>query len=172
MRLDLFKARAQQMTADQQISMILKACDLAGRHGWSVDLYVPGRTCLDIAVSLERASCPITVAHMGYLTHAEGITDAECEHFVDVVRESRRIWPKLSGAYRYGPGPGQARAQMLARALLRAAPTRVLWGSDWPHVMAPAQDSGVLLQNAAQHAIEPRDLYAMLVENPATLYGF
>lgn len=84
---------------------------------------------------------------------------------------------KLSGPYitsRLGP-PGYADAGEVAAALARAAPERVLWGSDWPHPSEPAgakpDDAGLLdLLRAWLPAAESRR--RVLVDNPAALYGF
>lgn len=170
-RLDLFKARAERLGTQEIQNQVLRSCDTAARLGWSVDLYVPGALCWQIAPVFARASSPVTIAHMGYLTPAEGVSDGQCDEFVEMLRAAP-VWPKLSGAYRYGLGPGQERAQMLVRALLAAMPQRVLWGSDWPHVMAPAQDSARLLAMALGEAMDAATVADVLVNNPARLYGF
>jgi predicted TIM-barrel fold metal-dependent hydrolase len=171
MRLDLFKARVEGKTFMEVERLVMSTCDRAARLGWSVDLYVPGATCWQIAPSLRHAACPVTIAHMGYLTQAEGITDQQCEAFISTIQDAP-VWPKLSGAYRYGPGEGQVRAQTLMRGLLVAMTDRVLWGSDWPHVMAPAQDSGALLNQALASVDDPLAVQRILVSNPSRLYGF
>jgi predicted TIM-barrel fold metal-dependent hydrolase len=45
------------------------------------------------------------------------------------------VWVKLSGPMRCSPGDyPYAEVAPLARALVRHAPERLVWGSDWPHV--------------------------------------
>ena len=170
MRLDFFKARADGSSIRELERNLLCSCDRAAQLGWSVDLYVPGAICWALAPVFEEASCPLTIAHMGLLTPSEGLSDSQCIEFVDMVQKAP-VWAKLTGAYRYGPGSGLARAQFLTRALLGAIPSRLLWGSDWPHVMSPAQDSGELL-NAALGDAAPSVVADILVHNPARLYGF
>lgn len=170
LRLDFFKQRASGSPLARQQDVLLRTCERAARLGWSVDLYIPGATCWQMARSFERLPCPVSIAHMGYLTPMEGITDTQCQEFVALVRGAP-VWPKLSGAYRYGPGLGQARAKWLTSALIAAAPDRVLWGSDWPHVMSPPQDGGALLRHALA-ACDATVAADILVHNPARLYGF
>ena len=46
-----------------------------------------------------------------------------------------RTWVKLAGAYlntKIGP-PTYADATKIAQAYVKAAPERMVWGSDWPH---------------------------------------
>jgi predicted TIM-barrel fold metal-dependent hydrolase len=60
--------------------------------------------------------------------------------------------------------------------LLAAAPDRVLWGTDWPHVMRrwtmPMPNDGdladLLLDWIPDEALRNR----VLVDNPAALYGW
>ena len=62
----------------------------------------------------------------------------------------------------------------LARALVAAAPDRVVWGTDWPHPKhegAMPNDGAMcdrLLDWIPDAAIRDR----VLAENPALLYGF
>jgi hypothetical protein len=41
---------------------------------------------------------------------------------------------KLTGVYRMSQMPGFADAAPMARALIEAAPDRLIWGSDYPHL--------------------------------------
>jgi 2-pyrone-4,6-dicarboxylate lactonase len=83
-------------------------------------------------------------------------------------------WVKLSGAYRIDPSVGHAAAAPFARALINAAPDRCLWGTDWPHTRCELDppDDGQLLDQLADWAPEDALWRAILVDNPARLYGF
>ena len=58
--------------------------------------------------------------------------------------------------------------------VIAAAPERIVWGSDWPHVMVQATmpNDGDLLDALAEWAPDPVDRHRILVDNPARLYGF
>jgi predicted TIM-barrel fold metal-dependent hydrolase len=58
--------------------------------------------------------------------------------------------------------------------LLRAAPDRVVWGSDWPHVMVkgPMPNDGDLADLLLDWIPDEDQLRRVLVDNPARLYGF
>jgi len=61
-----------------------------------------------------------------------------------------------------------------AQALVRAGPDRVVWGSDWPHVLFDGfiPNDGELLDLLALWAPDPDLRKRILVDNPAALYGF
>lgn len=87
------------------------------------------------------------------------------------------VWVKLSGAYhvsRLGK-PDYADAAPIARALVAQSTERLLWGSDWPH---PTEDDETMPDDArlidllADWTQTEAQRQAILVDNPARLYGF
>ena len=86
-----------------------------------------------------------------------------------------RTWVKLSGAYlntQVGP-PSYADASKVAEAFAKAAPERVVWGSDWPHRGEKEMpDDALLFDLLAVWAPDEATRQRILVENPETLYGF
>ena len=72
-----------------------------------------------------------------------------------------------------GGAPTHLGSVAVAKAYVKAAPQRVVWGSGWPHTIGKfqandAQDFDLNLEWAPDAAT--RDL--ILVRNPETLYGF
>ena len=61
-----------------------------------------------------------------------------------------------------------------AHALLEANPERVLWGTDWPHVMLKGAmpNDGDLADVLADWIPDAKLREQVLVRNPAKLYGF
>lgn len=170
LRVDLFRLVALGRTLGEIKAEVLAKCELAARFGWSVDLYVPGGVACGLADSFGALPCPVSIAHMGYLS-VDQASDAQCAAFLDAV-DSGPVWFKLSGMYRYGPGQGEARAEYLAKQLIARVPQRLLWGSDWPHVMDKPQDAGAFLNALYRYCGgDARLLARILVDNPATLYG-
>ena len=66
-------------------------------------------------------------------------------------------------------------ATRTAQAFVKAAPERLVWGSDWPH---PSEQNGTLPDDAllfdllAVWAPEETTRKRILVDNPENLYGF
>ena len=87
-----------------------------------------------------------------------------------------RTWVKLSSVYqdtKVGP-PTYADQTEVARAYLKAAPERMVWGSDWPHPTERDHkpDDAVLFDLVAEWAPDEALRKRLLVDNPAALYGF
>ena len=71
-------------------------------------------------------------------------------------------------------GPPFLDAVPFARALVRAAPDRVLWGTDWPHpnVGRYVPNDGDLVDLLPLIAPDEALRGKLLVDNPARLYDF
>jgi predicted TIM-barrel fold metal-dependent hydrolase len=69
--------------------------------------------------------------------------------------------------------PGFADVLPMARAIIDAAPDRILWGSDYPHLSFADKVGSIELYNLLrQWAPDPAVQRRILAENPARLYGF
>jgi predicted TIM-barrel fold metal-dependent hydrolase len=82
---------------------------------------------------------------------------------------------KISGAERLTAdgAPPYADVVPFARALVAAAPDRVLWGTDWPHPnVRHMPDDGDLVDLLADVAPDEATRHRILVDNPARLYDF
>jgi D-galactarolactone isomerase len=61
----------------------------------------------------------------------------------------------------------------LAKVLVKAAPERMLWASNWPHPSARDRpDDAALLDLLLDWAPDEAARKRILVDNPAELYGF
>jgi predicted TIM-barrel fold metal-dependent hydrolase len=86
-----------------------------------------------------------------------------------------KAWVKLTGPYRISTQPlPHSDTIAFARALLDAAPERVLWGTDWPHVMVKGAmpNDGDLADLLLEWVPDAGMREQVLVTNPAKLYGF
>jgi predicted TIM-barrel fold metal-dependent hydrolase len=142
--------------------------------GWHLQLYAHGAELLALEETLARLPVPVVVDHMGGVKTAEG--GAESPAFQALIRLLKGgAWAKLCG-YRSSSGQPYADVLPMARAMIAAAPDRCVWGTDWPHpsLQTPEDvpDDGLLIDLLAQWAPEPAQRQAILVDNPARLYGF
>ena len=89
--------------------------------------------------------------------------------------DSGKTWIKLVAPYdasKVGP-PRYADSGALARAYIGAAPERVVWGTNWPHLGEdPKPDDAAMSDLLADWAPEAAMRDRILVKNPALLYGF
>jgi D-galactarolactone isomerase len=66
-----------------------------------------------------------------------------------------------------------ADATKVAQASIKAAPQRMVWGSDWPHPTEKEKPTdAVLFDLVAEWAPDEPTRRRLLVENPEVLYGF
>jgi predicted TIM-barrel fold metal-dependent hydrolase len=144
--------------------------------GWHVQVFAHPEQLIALAPVIEALPVPVVIDHLGHADPAEG-TSGEAFALLMQWLTSGRAWVKLSGAYmrsRSG-GPDYADTVALGQALARAAPDRLVWGSDWPHTTAPAGsvDDAALVDLLHRWCTDDAALMdRILVDNPARLYGF
>ena len=139
--------------------------------GWHLQVLIDARELPGLAPRLTGLQVPVVVDHMGHFPALGGPGEPGFQALVAMVRDG--AWVKLSGAYRLAKQP-YAETTALAHALLHAAPGRCIWGSDWPHVAHwdAMMNVGELLDLLAEWAPDEAARRAVLVDNPARLYGF
>ena len=157
-----------------------EAARLAARvvaEGWVVNLQIRGDTLSERSDTIARLPGPVVIDHMGNF----GPIAPEAPTFKRLLRllDTGRIWVKLSAPYaggRMGPFP-YGSASPLARALVRHAPDRLMWGSDWPHTFLtqvhqqPAPNPISLFDMLLDWVHDPTVRQSILVETPERLFG-
>ena len=141
--------------------------------GWHLQFLLDARQLPELLPRMRKLPVPGVVDHMGHMPVAEGIASAGFQALRHLI-EDHGWWAKLSGAYRISDRFDDfSDATPWARALIEAAPDRMLWGSDWPHVHIPRMvDTGKLRNQLAEWAPDADMRRRILVDNPARLYGF
>jgi len=142
--------------------------------GWHVDFLNPGWLTEELLPVFEKMRCSYTIAHMGMFLAKEGPDQRGFQKMLDVLRHGDgRMWVKLTGTYRMATLPTMADAAPMARALIEAAPNRLIWGSDYPHLSFADKVGSVQLFNLlADWAPDDATRRQILADNPAALYGF
>ena len=116
----------------------------------------------------------IVIDHFGYMATAKGIAHPGFQALLNLLRGGR-CWVKFTGAYRI------SREDMpygdvvpYARALVDAAPERIVWGTDWPHPKHEKRmpNDGEMCDRLLDWIPDARQRRLALVDNPARLYGF
>lgn len=151
--------------------------ELAARikpFGWHVQLHLNAEHLVDMAPRLEKLPVEIVVDHLGHMPTAAGIDHPGFQMLLAMLREGR-CWVKLSAPMRFEDDlPPYPSVVPFAQALVEAGPSRVVWGSDWPHVIHDGfmPNDGDLLDLLAVWAPDEALRRRILVDNPARLYGF
>ncbi|HWX47997.1 MAG TPA: amidohydrolase family protein [Roseomonas sp.] len=144
--------------------------------GWHAQFWADARALPAEAARLARlaARLPVVLDHFGEADATEGTEAPGFQALLQLVGE-HGAWAKLSAPYRVSlRGPDYPDARPLHEAVLRAAPDRVVWGSDWPHPQIPAErmpNDGRLLNLLLAWTPDPVERERVLVRNPLRLYG-
>jgi len=156
------------------------AAELARRLaplGWHVEFLLHVHEIDDIAALLGQFPVDVVIGHLGYMPAERGADDAGFRRLLKLL-EGGRCWVKLTGTYRI---TGRLRLPYddvtpLARALIAARPDRMIWGTDWPHphirTKVEPPDDATMFDQFMDWAGDDATRRAILVENPARLYGF
>ncbi len=143
---------------------------------WHLEIFLDVSTLdAEVMAMFERLPVPLVFDHMGYMPVSRGL-DNPGFRWLLARMASGEAWVKLSGAYYLGqnPGPNYTDVAPVAQTLIEANPARCLWATNWPHPMTskPMANDGDLLDLLAQWTPDPTLQRRILVDNPATLYGF
>jgi predicted TIM-barrel fold metal-dependent hydrolase len=152
--------------------------------GWSAKIFGFGDDFLAVADELRRIETPAIIDHMGGLDYTRGTAQPVVRLILDLLKKDN-WWIGLSnGDLRSKRGEPWDDAAEFGRLFYEAAPTRCMWGTDWPHVHrfirpheAGHSDYGVehemiriglLERYVPDRAARDR----VLVDNPTRFFGF
>lgn len=142
--------------------------------GWHAQVHTEGDQIVDLADRLLALPCPVVIDHMARIPATAGVDSAAFAALLRLV-DSGRVWVKLSAPMRMSSKtcPYDDVAPF-AKALVRRAPERMLWASDWPNVnfKGPVPSYRALLDLLYDWAPEASQRQRILVDNPQVLYRF
>ena len=141
--------------------------------GWHLILHLDAQDLIEFDSLFRNLPVPFVIDHMGRVKAADGLEQPAFRTLLDFLK-SENAWVKICGAERISSkGPPFTDAVPFGRALVEAAPDRVLWGTDWPHPNVKwMPDDAALVDLFPLMASEPALQKKILVDNPARLYGF
>lgn len=142
--------------------------------GWHLEFLMHVDEFPTLDTTLKNFPVDVVFGHLGYMRTDKGLQDPGFQALLRLAKDGR-AWVKLTGPYRISTGAmPYADVTPFAHALIDHAPAQVIWGSDWPHVMAKGTmpNDGDLCDCLAAWAPDEGQRARVLVENPARLYGF
>jgi 2-pyrone-4,6-dicarboxylate lactonase len=150
--------------------------------GWSVDLHIDMKNLLEQETRIRAMPVPVVIDHIARVKPSEGLSQAGFELLLDLM-DKDHVWVKVSGAdkicnTRVHSYLGLPFTEVIpfAQSIIKRAPDRVLWGTDWPHsnnfTPGHTPNDGDLLDLLADFAPDVEIRKKILVDNPARLYGF
>lgn len=144
--------------------------------GWHAQVQLDGRLLPEREALLRSLPCTLVIDHTGKFLEPVPPDHAAFRVLLALV-EAGRTYVKLSAPYETSKvgRPLFDDVGALAKTLVNAAPDRILWATNWPHLGQPPERHGdeaelldLLLDWAPDEAVRRK----ILVDNPARLYGF
>ena len=141
--------------------------------GWHIQLQTDGRELADLKPRLAALPGDLVIDHIGRFTEPVGVAHPSFRALLALI-ERGRCWVKLSAPYESSrAGPPFDDLREMARALVRTAPERMLWATNWPHPNHHGKyDAAALLDLLLDWTDDAATRRRILVDNPARLYGF
>jgi len=164
------KSGAGRLPRDELMALAQRVQPL----GWHIELLLHANEFPNLDRDFADFPVAVSFGHLGYAPAASGTHSAGFRALLRLARDGK-AWVKLTGPYRLTPQElPYPDVDAFARALLEAAPERLLWGSDWPHVMVKSAmpNDGELLELLARWIPDEALRRRVLVDNPAALYDF
>jgi 2-pyrone-4,6-dicarboxylate lactonase len=147
-----------------------------------VDLHIDTKSLLAQEKRIRPMPIPVIIDHIARVKPGEGLIQPAFQLLLDLLKDNH-VWVKVSGADKICNtqvhsyfGLPFVEVIPFARAVIAAAPDRVIWGTDWPHsnnfIPGHTPNDGDLVDLLAEFAPDEQTRKKILVDNPAALYGF
>lgn len=165
-----------------KLDVLDRCLEHIAEFGWSVDLHIDTKSLLAQEKRIRPMPIPVIIDHIARVKPGEGLIQPAFQLLLDLLKDNH-VWVKVSGADKICNtqvhsyfGLPFVEVIPFARAVIAAAPDRVIWGTDWPHSnnFAPGHtpNDGDLVDLLAEFAPDEQTRKKILVDNPAALYGF
>lgn len=143
--------------------------------GWHIQVFAHPEQLEAMEPLLGSLPVPLVIDHLGRCDPAQGANGPGAGVLLRLL-DRGHAWAKLSGIYMrsHDGAPGYRDTFPLGEALVRHAPERLVWGSDWPHTTetAGSVDDADLVDVLLAWCGNDDNLQRVLVDNPERLYGF
>jgi predicted TIM-barrel fold metal-dependent hydrolase len=157
---------------------LLRTLARAKELGWHARLHIDPPELLEYADVLSTVrDMPLVIDHMGRLDFALGLQQPAFLWIMDRLKNDPNWWMMVSNGTRMSRlEEGYEDAIPFGKAYIEAAPDRMIWSTDWPHVrwrkqrMMNDAEAVELLYRYVDN--DPGLIRKILVENPARLHGY
>jgi D-galactarolactone isomerase len=144
--------------------------------GWNVNLQLDGRDFPERLALIQKVKGTLVIDHTGKFLEPVKPDHPSFRVMMNLL-DNGKTWVKLSAPYETSKAgaPHYDDVGALAKELVKKAPERMLWASNWPHPTPPAHlkpDDAMLLDVLLHWIPDEAVRKKVLVDNPAKLYGF
>jgi 2-pyrone-4,6-dicarboxylate lactonase len=144
-------------------------------RNWHIVLHLDAKDFVTYSPVLDAMPVPYIIDHMARVPASDGLEQEPFLRLLERITSDERCWVKISCAERLTGGKVAPFDDVVpfAKALISAAPDRILWGTDWPHPnLSEMPDEGELVDLLAKIAPDEQTRNQILVKNPEVLYPF
>jgi predicted TIM-barrel fold metal-dependent hydrolase len=170
MRLNLVGRPIPDFTAEPWPALLKMVAGL----GWQVEIHREAKDMEAIAGPLLKSGVNVVVDHFGRPDAVLGVDDPGFRYLL-AQGASRRLWVKVSAAYRNGKDGAGEKTALAAYAMLRDALglDQLLFGSDWPHTAFEATANYVNQKAFFETMVPSADERRVIMgDNAAKLFRF
>ncbi len=175
--------------AGAQGSALQLAAERIAKFAWHIQIYADTEVITSLAPVVRDLSVPVVFDHMAGVRSKDGPKQPNFDLVLGLLADGK-CWVKISGADivtgMTGKDPDLWNAAPFARALVSANTNRVIWGTDWPHLVHHHSGIGDAAPSAGYRPVSDRALaqllwdvtgndatrHRILVDNPQQLYRF
>ncbi len=162
------------------MAVFLRSADRVAELGWHVKVHLEIVDIPELAPILAKLPATVVIDHIGQVRVRDGAEHPGFQSLLDLHRHEH-CWIQLGNSDRWSAtgAPSYADALPFGQAVIKNAPSRVLWGTDWPHVMykdprapgdAPPDEADLMNLMFDFAADDDAVLRQVLVDNPLRLY--
>jgi len=143
--------------------------------GWHIVLQLDGRDFPQYETVVKRLPSNVIIDHVGKFLEPVPLDHPGFQALLRLL-EGDKKWLKLAAPYETSKlgAPFYDDVGTLAKTLVKAAPDRVIWASNWPHPSSGfvGPDDADMLDLLLDWAPDDTARRKILVDNPVRLYGF
>jgi D-galactarolactone isomerase len=159
------------------LDMVKPLANRIAPMGWHVQVNAPAAYLLEARSTWYDLPCLVVFDHLAHIPEPNALQHPAFQ-MVSELMTSGKAYVKLTGFYndtRVGP-PTYVDSVAVAAAYAKAAPSQLLWGSDWPHPteqpLNRVPDDALLLDLLSVVVPDETARNKILVDNPTKLYQF
>jgi D-galactarolactone isomerase len=147
----------------------------AQEFGWHTDIEMDGRTLPEHEAAIARLPGTLVIDHVGKFLEPVPLDHPGVKVLLRLI-ESGRAYVKVTSLYdssRSGPPDYRDLAPLVA-LLVRNAPERLIWATNWPHaaLAVDRRPDDTAWLDLMSEWMDEATRHKMLVDNPAALHGF
>ncbi len=166
------------VNAPTSFDMVEPVAQKVKEFGWHLQLHWTADQIVEHEQLIKRLMVPLVFDHIARIPVSAGVNHPALIIVSNLLQEER-AWLKLSGAYldsKVGQTQNYSDLNDVAKAFVKAAPDRLVWGSDWPHptekLSKEKPNDAQLMDLLISWVGDQNIIERILVTNPKKLYQF